>query len=327
MQGTLLGPAATGKRDNRALMAAGEPGQHTRRLFVTDAKTKIAFLVDRGADICVYPRRMVREPRQKSANKLSATNGTVINTYGMHTLILNFGLQRVFTWRFVVADVSRSIIGADILAHYGLMVDLRNARLIDQLTNLAAPERCIRCDALSVKAVTRTTSYHRLLEKYLDVKRPEEGSKEPIHATRHYIETTPRPPVVCRPRRLNPAMLTVVKKEFSKMLEIGVARLTKDCWSLHLRPKKGEEWRLCGNYQALNVRTIPDRYPVRHFHDFAQALQDKNIFSTLDFVRAYHQIPVAAEDVPKTTITTPFGMYEFQYMSFGLRNAAQTFQW
>ncbi|BHF75285.1 hypothetical protein SprV_0501838100 [Sparganum proliferum] len=60
--------------------------------------------------------------------------------------------------------------------------------------------------------------------------------------------------------------------------------------------------------------------------DFAGTLFGKAVSSKIDLVRAFHRIPVTPEDIPKTAVTTLFGLYESIRMLFGLLNADQTFQ-
>lgn len=79
----------------------------------------------------MIPRNLYPERKDRVNYKLLAANNTTIATYGWISLSLDLGLRRDFTWSFMVADVQEPIIGADLLAHFGLLVDCRNRRLLD----------------------------------------------------------------------------------------------------------------------------------------------------------------------------------------------------
>jgi hypothetical protein len=90
--------------------------------------------------------------------------------------------------------------------------------------------------------------------------------------------------------------------------------------------KTDGSWRPCGDYRRLNLVTVADKYPVPNMQDLSARLHGCKIFSKLDLRKGYYQITMRPEDIPKTAIITPFGLWEFTRMPFGLKNAGQTFQ-
>lgn len=120
----------------------------------------------------------------------------------------------------------------------------------------------------------------------------------------------------------------LARKEFDYMQKQGICRvsLSSRASPRLLVSKKYGTFRPCNDYRRLNVVTKPDRYPLPHIHDFTGNLYGKIIFSKLNIVRAYHRILFAKEDIQKSAVTTPFGLFEFPVMCIGLRNAAHTFQ-
>ena len=327
-----------GKLGGRAAGAVpAQPGRPGRLGLLVDEATGDSFLVDTGAVYSVLPFTSSEPP---FGPEISSASGTAIPCWGRVEWAIQTG-SNTYVWNFLRAAVSFPILGADFLESFNLMVDLNQLRLVAEdgsALKLSAPPPGSTFAAIGIRPARPSSQllagvessppvYKELLEQYPDVLNPSKKLPTVIHSVEHFIETEGRP-VSSKYRRLDSSKLAAAKAEFRELEAQGIIRRSNSSWAspLHMVRKSDGTWRPCGDFRRLNLQTRPDLYTCPNIGDLTARLAGCKVFSKLDLRKGYHQVPVRAEDVSKTAIITPFGLYEFMRMPFGLRNAGQTFQ-
>jgi hypothetical protein len=112
------------------------------------------------------------------------------------------------------------------------------------------------------------------------------------------------------------------------MEEVGIIRKSKSPWAFPvvIVSKEDGTHRLCIDYRKLNKVTKPDAFPLPRIDDMLESFGQAKWFTTLDLASGYWQVGMNPEDVEKTAFRTPYGLYEFLVMPFGLSYAPGTFQ-
>ena len=274
---------------------------------------------------------------------MQAANGSDIPCYGLADRQVCIA-DREFDFTFIIADVRQHILGADFLNRFYLAPNHRDKSLIDlnDWSVIPVGDHCTTQPnrVTNINFVDQKSNpFYQLLDNYPSLSTPSFTPKDVSHGVKHHIPTNCNP-IQSKARKLNPEKLEIAKREFQKLVDLGVCYRGKSEWASPLMvaqkpcnspcscsqnfPCGG--WRVCGDYRRLNTATIDDKYPVKSLMDFTTNLHNKTIFSKVDLLKGYHQIPVAENDIGKTAVITPFGLFIFPRCPFGLKNAGQDFQ-
>lgn len=145
---------------------------------------------------------------------------------------------------------------------------------------------------------------------------------------KHSIDTGTARPIRCKPRRLVESQKPFVKAEIDKLIDLGWIVPSQSPWasSIVMVRKKNGEWRMCIDFRALNDVTIKDAYRLLNIEEVLDTMQGAKIFTVLDMMSGFHQIPMDERSRGKTAFLSQFGFFEYTTMPFGLANAPAEFQ-
>lgn len=143
----------------------------------------------------------------------------------------------------------------------------------------------------------------------------------------HDIKLTSEKPIKLQPYSLPLHYRDKVQDEINDLINAGIIETSDSPYAapIVLAKKKNGEVRLCINYIQLNKITIPDAEPMPNQEELFVKISQAKIFSKFDLSRGYWQIPIKESAKKYTAFITPFGLYHWNFMSFGLINAPATF--
>lgn len=167
-----------------------------------------------------------------------------------------------------------------------------------------------------------------LLMKYADVFAACDEDLGYSDRVKHEIPLTDDTPISQPYRRIPPTQFEEVREHISGLLKKGVIQESSSPYAspVVLVRKADGSLRLCVDYRRLNAKTKRDAFPLPRIDESLDALSGAQIFSTIDLASGYHQVAVHEKDRHKTAFITPFGLYQYRRMPFGLCNAPATFQ-
>ncbi|XP_076031117.1 uncharacterized protein LOC143019364 [Oratosquilla oratoria] len=143
----------------------------------------------------------------------------------------------------------------------------------------------------------------------------------------HRIELINEFPLKTKPYSIPLRLVDDVKAEINAMVEAGIIERSTSpyCSPVVVVGKKTGGVRLCGDYRKVNSITRPIAEPMSDQRMIFSRLANSRFFSKLDLSRGFFQIGLHPESRRITAFGTPWGLYQFTVLPFGLTNAPAVF--
>ena len=292
-------------------------------MYVTDTISGKQMLIDSGSEVSVVPYDPKIDVEEQQTISLYGAGGSLIKTHGYRTV--NFIIDDVkFRWKFITAEIDKTIIGIDFMKAARILVDPANNQLI-------CSQKKIECNAVQSKSlrlhVVANDIGKKLLDMYPDLINLDKVHKVK-HDVKHRIDTGSHRPVQSKIYKYNINVQKKVEEQIREFIDQGICRFSSSPWASPLAVviKKDGSIRSCGDFRFINSITRADSYSLPYVFNFNNKMRNSNFFSVVDLYKAFYQIPMDERDVEKTAVQTPIGLVEFLYMPFGLKCAAQSWQ-
>ena len=144
----------------------------------------------------------------------------------------------------------------------------------------------------------------------------------------HVIKLNNYSPVWQKPRSFAPPINQEIENQCQQLLSEDIIEYSSSKWSSPVVPVKKPDGslRLCIDYRKLNSITEGEQFPMPSLNKCLFGGSEMKYFTTLDLVKGYYQVPLAADCKDLTAFTTSANHYQFKRLPFGLKNAAIAFQ-
>lgn len=137
-------------------------------------------------------------------------------------------------------------------------------------------------------------------------------------------------PRIARPYNVPPALAPKIKSELEQLIAKDILyKVEETTWASPMVTvvKKDKSIRLCIDpSKTINQYLVCDHYPLPKIDDIMMGFAGKKFFSKIDLKGAYQQLAVDIKSQELLTMNTPFGLYRYKRLPFGISPAPSIFQ-